>query len=297
MAAIDRARQTYNQALSGAYDFARFMSRAGENHPHSEPGRLATMSGVGAASVPATAGIVAAWDMGGTLPAWDAMTRYMMNTYVYLVENGQSAAANQMAFEIVQRMQLEAAKFGTSAMAKLRAGDYAGALKDTQYGHAFSPDGMHMDVSKDGQKVAMRDQFTGEVRSVMDVNAASLLKLALGLSDGTAMWTYLKDRAGITRGRGQGDPYKQQQFENARKRGVILDQIAERNRRRLGGGIGRRVATTASGPGSATQQFEERYNRPTEDKGPMKTSSVRQGSTERDEDYGEREVMQDERED
>ena len=104
---------------------------------------------------------VAAYDMGGRLKPPDALIRYAMGTYEILPERGQTAAANQMAFEVVQRLGLEAARHGQQAR-RCAKGDVAGAAKLVQAGHRWSPDGKIMQMTPDGQYMGMYDQFTGK---------------------------------------------------------------------------------------------------------------------------------------
>lgn len=182
-------------------------------------------------------GIVAAYDQGGQLPPMEAMTRYMIGKYVALTEAGQSAEANQMAFEVVQRMQLEAAKFGTRAAQQLRQGNIKGAQQSLAVGHQWTPDGKQVQFSNDGSSYVVVDSVTGkQTTQEFVVKPEDLLKMAYGLASGT-MWNQLLARAHMVKG-ASSDPKKAVDLENALKKGQLYDQSLEKNRRKLNAPVG-----------------------------------------------------------
>jgi hypothetical protein len=253
-ALIQAAQKSFNNALAGGLNFAQFLTRQGEGHPHSEPSRLALQSGVGAMPVQVAQGVVAAWDKGGKIPPYEAMTRYMMSVYEDLQSKGHTAAANQMAFEVIQRLNLEAAKYGQQALAAARSGDFPAAAKLVRDGHAWSADGRQLALSKDGKSAVMVDQFTGKaVTQPFALTPQSILAGAMNLSDGTGLWNHLMQRAAI---HAQGQKATDKDAEgrairnrNNQLRGKILEKKLNEPAKAKGG-------VAAAGP--ATSAFDER---------------------------------------
>jgi hypothetical protein len=189
--------------------------------------------GGGAVSAPVARGIVAAWDMNGQLNPSLAMTRYMLAQYEDMSEHGETAKANQMAFEIVQRMSLEAAKFGQRAAARLRQGDVRGAAKDIQLGHSWAPDRRDMHLSGDG-RFFMTDSMTGKrVTPAYYVTPQSLLAAAYGLQDGSGVWNALLARA--QEATKTDDPKKAVDLENAMLRGELLRGSIQKQKQKAAG--------------------------------------------------------------
>jgi hypothetical protein len=272
-AKIQDAAASYDKALAGGTHFAEFLTRRGENHPHSEPSRLALHSGVGAMPVPVAQAVVAAWDMGGKLKPPDAMIRYMMGTYEILTERGQTAAANQMAFEVIQRLNLEAARHGQVALQQLRQGDVGGATKTIAEGHRWSPDGKIMQTSPDGRYIGMYDQFTGKPTSPpMRVTPQMILAGALSLSDGTGMWNHLASRAQLFLQAGKGTDKDAEgraiRNRNNLLRGVRLEQMIRKgDAPKVGGAVG---------PPPSMTQFRQEA-RTTQPSSGNKTTIINQG--------------------
>ena len=278
-AKIQDAAGQYDKTLAGAVSFAQFLTRRGESHPHSEPGRLALHAGVGAMPVSVAQAAVAAYDMGGRLKPPDALIRYAMGTYEILLERGQTAAANQMAFEVVQRLGLEAARHGQQAMHALRQGDVAGAAKLVQAGHRWSPDGKIMQMTPDGQYMGMYDQFTGKPTAPpMKVTPQMLLAGALGLADGTGMWNHLLQRAQMYQQAGKGTDKDAEgraiRNRNNQLRGIRLEQLITKGNQPKVVGSG-----SVTPPSMAQFRQEARTTQPSSG---GKTTIIRQGSTEDD---------------
>jgi hypothetical protein len=225
------AKAQFNNAVDGGVHFARWISRAGEDHPHSERDRIALQSGVGAMPVAVAQNVVQHWSNGGQLSPPQAMMRYMVYKYQALAARGQTAAANQMAFEVLQRANLEAAQHGDQAVMQMQNGDMAGAANSLRMGHSWTPDGKQMAISRDGQSFMMIDEHTQQPTTrPMHLTEKAILAGALSLRDGTAMWNHLAGRAALV-GKQQDKDAEGRKLRNVNTalRGEIL-------RKKLAGG-------------------------------------------------------------
>jgi hypothetical protein len=236
LAFVQQHKADYNAALVGGAHFAKWLTHQGDGGVHSERGQLALRAGAGALPVPVAQGIVAAWDKGGQLAPYDALTRYMTTMYQYHSARGDVAQANQMAFEVLQRLNMEAAKYASLAVKQLRDGDLMGAAKTTAMAHAWSPDGRQIHISNDGQSMVVVDSISGKaVSQPLRVTPQAILAASMGLMDGSAMWMHLKQRV-ETAMRDPNQTKKDVDLTNALLKGEVLRGTIEKQKRAAAGG-------------------------------------------------------------
>jgi len=224
------AQASLDKALMGGANYAQYLTHGGDGTKQQRDSH-ALYAGVGAMDVPTSRGIVSAWNNGGQLNPSQAMMRYMVYKYESLVAQGQSAKADQMAFEVMQRANLEAAKYGNQAVQYVQQGNMPAAMKSLQVAHGWTPDHTELAFTKDGKSFVLRNEYTGQpLHPPMRVTPQSILAAALGLGDGTAFWNHLANR--VQYARAQKDKNAEGRAiinENNRMRGELL-------RRKLQGG-------------------------------------------------------------
>lgn len=256
---------------SGAH-FAKFLINDDGKAAVSPRERIALNAGVGAMPAEKAQSIVQAWNGGGALTPGAAMVRYMVAKHKLLAERGQSAAANQMAFEVLQRLNLEAAENGSRAVEFARAGNSRAALDALTRAHDFVPDGVSFQHSRDGRSMVLVNEYTGQpLTPVSPVTPQAILKMALGLSDGSMMWDYLLSRA--AQRPGAPKPDRDAEGRALRNEGTRLANELKRKKLAGGGGKG------GGGVDPAFAQFQAlRGDRPASGN----TTIINQGSDEDD---------------
>jgi hypothetical protein len=237
-----QAQGQVDNALNGATHFASWMTRQGEDHPHSARDVHALYGGVGAMDPKIADGVYKAWNNNGQLSPEAALTRYMVYKYEALQSRGLTAQANQMAFEVVQRLNLEASKWAGQAIDMAQNGNMAGAAHAFTMAHSFAPDGKSVAMTPDGKSFQVQNAMTGEpIGHPFPVTPQFILAASMGLRDGSAIWNHLGQRAQMftqaQKGQGQDKDAEGRALrnENTRMRGEIL-------RRKLGGGGGGKAA-------------------------------------------------------
>lgn len=249
------AENHYNAPLAGAVHFARWMTNADDpNHPHQTTGRLGLQSGAGAMPADVAQGVNKAWNEGGRLTPAQALTRYMVYKYHNLVGMGRTDLANQMAFEVVQRLNLESANHADAAVRYIQQGDMQNGLNATQRAHDFSPDGTKLAVSKDGKTMYIVSEFNGNTSRPIQVTPQTLLAMAMGMRDGSGLWDHLAVRARMyldtRKGADKDAEGRAIRNENNRLRGELL-------RRKLAGGGGGGRRSGGGGSAAASPAFDD----------------------------------------
>lgn len=193
---VEAAKADFNKAVNGGVHFAQYLTRQGEDHPHAARDAYTNYSGMGAMPAPVAQNVYKAWSENGRLDPGAALTRYMVYQYNALAATGHTAEANKMAYEVMQRLNIEASKAGGMAIDFLKEGNLQAATQVTQQGHAMTPDGLKMAVHKDGSHGVMIDEFTGLPTSEpFRITPRFILGAALRLANGTGMWNALAIRA------------------------------------------------------------------------------------------------------
>lgn len=232
---VEGAKSEFEKAVNGGVHFAEWLTRRGENHPHGARDSYALYSGQGAMPAEVAANVYKAWSNGGQLDPGQALTRYMVYRYNALSATGQTAEANKMAFEVLQRLNVEAAKHGGMAIDFLNQGNMSAALKATMMGQSLTPDGKHLAVSKDGTHGVMVDDHTGQpTTQPFAITPQFILGAAFGLSNGTGMWDALAMRAQQT----FGSKTKDKDAEGRALRNELTRQRIRILRSKGGGGGG-----------------------------------------------------------
>jgi len=238
---VEAAKKSFNAAVSGGVHFAQFLTRQGENHAHSARDEHPLYAGVGAMPANIAQNVYREWSDKGRVDPGAALTRYMVYRYEALSATGHTAEANQMAFEVMQRLNLEAARHGGIALDFMQKGEYEAAITALQQAHAMTPDGLKLAVSKDGQTGVMLDEFTGLPTSQpFRVTPQFVLGSALGLANGRGMWNMLAIRAQqFAHGKSGGTQAADKDAEGRGLRNELTRERLKVLRGRGGGGGGR----------------------------------------------------------
>lgn len=252
-----------DKALAGAAHFGQWI--AGD-----KPGGITALhSGVGAMPANVAQGITQAWSGGGRLNPAQAMTRYMVYQYEALSSRGLTAQANQMAFEVVQRLNLEAAKYADQAVQLAQSGNTSGATTMLMKAHMFTPDGRELALSKDGKRLAVLNEYSNQPIATFPVTPQFILAASLGLRDGSGVWSHLMGRAQMfvqsQKGTDKDAEGRAIRNRNNLLRGRLLEQ------KLAGGGKGK-------GTGVDTSEFDRLTLGRTGGGGGNRTTIIKQGS-------------------
>lgn len=238
---VEAAKKDFNAAVNGGLHFAQFLTRQGEDHPHAHRDQHPLYAGVGAMPAGVAQNIYRAWSDNARVDPAAALTRYMVYKYNALSALGHTAEANQMAFEVLQRLNIEAARHGGIALDFMEKGEYEAAITALQQAHAFTPDGLKLAVSQDAKTGVMLDEFTGLPTSMpFRITPQFVLGSSLGLANGRGMWNMLAIRARQFAHAGSGRGGAQSVDRDAEGRGLRNELTRERLRvlkaRGAGGG-------------------------------------------------------------
>jgi hypothetical protein len=251
-------KASFDQAVAGGVDFARQMAPQDSNHPHSARDTIALHSGVGAMPADHAQNVYQHWSDGGRLDPGTALTRYMVARYEALSAIGETAQANQMAFEVLQRLNREAAAHGGVALNYLKAGNIPAAAAAVQTGHSFMPDGLALGLSRDGKTGVMIDTTTGKPTTAnFQITPIWILQQATGMADGTQFWNHLAMRAQTFAG-GKG------QVKDPEMRALALansQMLYELRKRKLLGGGGKGGGGGGGGGGTAMADYMARFGK------------------------------------
>lgn len=155
----------------------------------------AILAGQGAISPQTTQAIVQKFGANGQLSPGEAMLAGLVEVYKTRVGRGDIAGAGALAFGIIQRANIEAATGAKSALAKIQQGNIPGAAKDVAAAHQWVPDGTTMSISPDGRVATITD-LQGKSQQV-PVDGRWVLAAALGMSNGSMMWTALNQHVAM----------------------------------------------------------------------------------------------------
>jgi hypothetical protein len=159
--------------------------------------------GWGAASPQATNQILRKYGGNGRLTPGTAMVAGMTAVYMRMLEMGDVAGAGRMAFSIVQRANIEAAKNGEAAAAAMQNGHPEVAKQFLVRGLDWTTDGTHVNLSPDRNKLYVTDMH-GKVSQV-PLDGRVILAASQGLQNGTMLWNMI-NRHAASMGQRDKDP-------------------------------------------------------------------------------------------
>jgi hypothetical protein len=254
MKLIESAKADFQKAVDGGVHFAQYLTHQGENHAHAKVGEQALHAGVGAVDPKTAQGIYQAWSENGKLDPGAALTRYMVYKYNALSATGHVAEANQMAFEILQRLNVEAARAGGIAIDFLQAGNLDASLAALQQAHGYTPDGLKLAVAKDKSHAVMIDEFTGQPTTrPFVITPQFILGSAMGMRSGRGMWNALAIRA--QQMAGHGKTADKDAEGRALRNELTRERIRVLRARGAGGGRGRGGKTLTDAEAEAQRRM------------------------------------------
>lgn len=227
--------------------------------------------GQGANSRPVFQAFVNAHNGGGTLTPGMAMVRGLVAQYQFLVGKGRPDLAQKIAASVIQAANLEAGSYGMQAVDAIRSGNGQGAAQLVAKGLDMIPDNMNHKVGPDGKSIVVSNQ-QGQQTGTIPLNGALILKIAMGLSDGTMMWQALQAAAQYgqkpdvnAEGRALTNELRRRQIEGA---GLRNDRLRR--------GPQGKPGVAATGAGNAAADILAKYGPQTPDQPPRQERS--QGS-------------------
>lgn len=215
-------------------------------------------SGVGAASPRATNAILHRFGGNGRLTPGEAMVAGMTHVYAKALEMGDVAKANQMAFAIVQRANLEASVNGKAAIAALHGGDLKKGTEMMIRGHDWLPDGVRINMAPDGKSVIATD-LEGKHQQ-LPLDGRWVMQAAMGLQDGSAMWNMINQHAAmVAQGAKGADRDAAGRALRNQKTGLEIERLRRKMAAPTGGGsaapsVMSRIQEALSGKPAATPQ-------------------------------------------
>lgn len=116
----------------------------------------------------------------------------LVKSYEFHRANGNQAAANKAAADILFYTRMKSQQLGALAVHAMQEGDQSTASKAIQQAYNFLPNAQKLEM-RDGKAILV-DQKTGDVVREVDFTPATLLKAAYGFSNGDA---FLNDLQGL----------------------------------------------------------------------------------------------------
>lgn len=121
-------------------------------------------------------------------------------TSKYALANGDKKSGQRIVQSLIQYGGLQSEKFGSYAVEMIKRGDLAGATKMLSRAYDWSPDGNRLEafVGPDGLAHAKTiNTATGEETDLGKFDAQHVLKVALGVANGTEYMRHLAQVAGM----------------------------------------------------------------------------------------------------
>ena len=151
--------------------------------------------GQGAVSRQVGQQFVQAYNGGGRFEPGEAILNGMLAGYRILIKQGRLEEANRMAAGLIQYANLEAASHAHVAEDQVRAGNFAGALRNVVAAAGYLPDGMNHAVGADGKSIDTKDPRTNKVTANTPVDGRWLLAAIGGFKNGDLLWRTLQTAA------------------------------------------------------------------------------------------------------